>query len=403
MKILHVIPSVALARGGPSHAVIEMVAALRRLGIDAEIATTNDDGDRLLDVPTERKIEYEGVPVWFFPRFSPPLGAIREFAFSARLTAWLWNNINNYDVLHVHAIFSYPSTVMMAIARVKKVPYICRPIGQLCSWSLQQAQQKKKLYLSLIERANLKGSQALHFTSQQEQQEAARLNLKSNFFVLPHGLSVPPQILNAKQKLRQQYNLSDDEFVILFLSRIHPKKGLDYLIPALGKVDKPFTFILAGNGDRQYKQEVTQLLEQHQIKDKTRQVGFVEGETKNLLLQGSDLFALTSHSENFGVAVLEALAAGTPALVTPGVALSSLVRQRDFGYVVDLDCDRIVESLKYCLDRQSELENLGKQAREFILQNYTWNSTASQLIDFYRNCDGNELKNQVENITVCSS
>ena len=152
----------------------------------------------------------------------------------------------------------------MAIARIKKVPYICRPIGQLCSWSLQQAHQKKKLYLNLIERANLNGSQALHFTSQQEREEAAKLNLTSNSFILPHGLSVPPQIPNAKQKLRQQYNLSDNEFVILFLSRIHPKKGLNYLIPALGKVDKPFTFILAGNGDRHYEREVTQLLEQHQ-------------------------------------------------------------------------------------------------------------------------------------------
>ena len=384
MKILHVIPSVALVRGGPSHAVIEMIAALRRLGVDAEIATTNDDGDRLLKVSIGRKIEYEGVPVWFFPRFSPPLTAIREFAFSAELTGWLWNNISNYDVLHVHAIFSYPSTVAMAIARIKKVPYICRPIGQLCGWSLQQAQQKKKLYLNLIERANLRGSRALHFTSQPEQEEAAKLNLKSNSFILPHGLSVPNQIPHAKQKLRQQYNLPDNEFIILFLSRIHPKKGLDYLIPALGKVDKAFTFILAGNGDREYEREVTQLLAQHQIKNRTIQVGFVEGETKNLLLQGSDLFALTSYSENFGVAVLEALAAGTPALVTPGVALSSLVQQKDFGYVVDLDCDRIVEEIEHCLDRRSELENLGKQAREFVMQNYTWDSIIKNTIDVYK-------------------
>ena len=404
MKILHVIPSVSLVRGGPSHAVLEMIAALRRLDIDAEIATTNDDGDRLLDVPIAQKTEYEGVPIWFFPRFSPPLGAVKEFAFSAKFTTWLWNNISNYDVMHVHAIFSYPSTMAMAIARIKKVPYICRPIGQLCGWSLQQKQQKKKLYLDLIERANLKGSQALHFTSEQEREEVNRLNLNTDSFILPHGLSVPTQIADAKQKLRQQYNLSDNEFVILFLSRIHPKKGLDHLIPALGKLaDKPFTFILAGNGDRQYELEVTQLLEQYQIKERTLQVGFVEGETKNLLLQGSDLFALTSYSENFGVALLEALAAGTPALVTPGVALSSLVQQKDFGYVVGLDCDRIVESIEHCLNSPSELKILGKQAREFVIQNYTWNSNASQLIDLYRNCKGNNREERIENISVYSS
>ena len=404
MKILHIIPSVALVRGGPSQAILETIAALNDLGIEAEIATTNDNGDGLLDVPLKQKIIYQEVPVRFFPRFSPNIGAVREFAFSAELTAWLWNNIKNYDMLHVHAIFSYSSTIAMAIARFKKVPYICRPIGQLCGWSLQQGQQKKKFYLDLIERANLNGSQALHFTSEQEQQEASILNLKSNSFVLPHGLSVAPQILDAKQKLRQKYNLPNDELIILFLSRIHPKKGLDYLIPALGKLaTKSFTFILAGNGDLEYEQEVTQLLQQYNLKDRTLQVGFVRGEQKNLLLQGSDLFALTSYSENFGVAVLEALAAATPALVTPGVALSSMLQEKDFGYVSDLNVDHIVESLEYCLTRQSELENFGIQAREFILQNYTWKSTASKLIDLYRNCDDDNLRKTLNNTTVYSS
>ena len=402
MKILHIIPSVALVRGGPSQAIVEIIAALNSLGIEAEIATTNDNGDNLLDVPLNQKTIYQGVPVWFFPRFSPAISAVREFAFSAGLTTWLWNNIKNYDALHVHAIFSYPSTMAMAIARVKKVPYICRPIGQLCSWSLQQGEQKKKFYLDLIERANLNASQALHFTSEQEQQEASVLNLKSDSFVLPHGLSVSPEIPNAKQKLRQQYSLPDNELVILFLSRIHSKKGLDYLIPALGKlVDRPFTFILAGSGDRAYEQEVSKLLEQHNIKDRTLQVGFVRGEKKDLLLQGSNLFALTSYSENFGVAVLEALAAGTPVLVTPGVALSSMLQQKTFGYITDLDVDSIADSIASCLDRQAELATAGIQAREFILQEYTWNTTGSKLIDFY--CNNNDGgKNKLED-SVCSS
>lgn len=385
MKILHIIPSIALVRGGPSQAILETITALNSLGIEAEIATTNDNGDRLLDVPLKQKTIYQGVPVWFFPRFSPPISAIREFAFSAQLTTWLWKNIQNYDALHVHAIFSYPSTIAMAIARIKKVPYICRPIGQLCSWSLQQGQEKKKLYLDLIERANLNASQALHFTSEQEQQEASVLNLKSKSFILPHGLSVSPEIPNAKQKLRQQYNLPDNELVILFLSRIHQKKGLDHLIPALGTlVDRSFTFILAGSGDCEYEREITQLLEHHNIKDRTLQIGFVRGENKDLLLQGSDLFTLTSHSENFGVAVLEALAAATPALVTPGVALSSMLKQNRIGYVTDLNVDQIANSIKYCLDHQTEIKTKGEKARSFIAQNYTWDTVANNLITTYQ-------------------
>lgn len=391
MKVLHVIPSIASVRGGPSQAILEMVLALRNIDVNAEIITTNDNGDNLLNVPLGEKTLYQQVPVRFFSRFSPSLTTIKEFAFSWQLTLWLWNNIDSYDLLHVHAIFSYSSTIAMKIARIKNIPYICRPIGQLCSWSLEQSKYQKKFYFNLIECANLNNSQALHFTSFQEQQEALSLNLKSNSFILPHGVSIIPKITNAQQKLRQQFNLPANQPIILFLSRIHPKKGLDYLIPALGRLtDVDFTFILAGNGELEYEEKVTQLLRQNHLKDKTIQVGFVQGEAKKLLLQGSDLFVLTSHSENFGVAVLEALAAGTPALVTPGVALSILIQEQQVGYITDLAIDSIAKSLEYCLSHHKELAIQGEQARNLVIQNYGWNAIAKHLNENYKKI----IKNQ---------
>ncbi|PMB43192.1 glycosyl transferase family 1, partial [Fischerella thermalis CCMEE 5319] len=149
MRVLHVIPSIIKVRGGTSQVVIDMVKALRKNNVDAEIATTNDNGDSLLDVPLNRRIEYEQVPVWFFSRYSSNLKDIREYSFSWQLTVWLWKNISQYDLLHVHTIFCYASTIAMAIARQKNIPYIVIPHGLLCEWSLQQKTQRKQIYLKL--------------------------------------------------------------------------------------------------------------------------------------------------------------------------------------------------------------------------------------------------------------
>lgn len=385
MKILHVIPSVGSVRGGPSQAVIETVKALQNFGVEAEIVTTNDNGNDLLDVPLRQCIEYKQVPVRFFPRFSPGLHSIREFAFSGQLTAWLWQNASNYDLLHVHAIFSYASTAAMAIARLKGVPYIVRPLGQLCEWSLQQSARKKKIYLDLIERSNLNHSQALHLTSEQEQQEVSRLGLGLHSFVLPHGLSVPLAISNAHSRLREHLKVPADEPVILFMSRLHPKKGLDYLIPALAKLTHHrFTFVIAGSGSKEYEAEIKSLVTSSGIGDRVYFAGFLEGESKNLFIQGSDLFALTSHSENFAVVVLEALAAGVPVVVTPGVALASVVQQHQLGYVTQLDVSAIASTVEQYLNNPQQGKNMGKSAQKLIYDHYTWDQIAARMIHIYQ-------------------
>ncbi|MEO1521279.1 MAG: glycosyltransferase, partial [Cyanobacteria bacterium J06633_2] len=144
-----------------------------------------------------------------------------------------------------------------------------------------------------------------------------------------------------------------------------------------------FTFVIAGTGDSDYETHLKKLLLDTGLVQRTRMVGFVEGNTKALYLQGSDVFALTSHSENFGVAVLEALASGLPAVVTPGVALAHLIEHHQFGIVSALDQEKIAAAILTCLNQPDLMGEMGDRARQFILENYTWDKIASQLIETY--------------------
>lgn len=383
MKVLHVIPSVASIRGGPSQAVLEMVRALRHLNIDAEIATTNDNGDGVLDIPLHQKIEYQEIPSYFFANFSAK--TLPRYAIPYRFIPWLLNHGKEYDLLHIHGIFSCLSSLTMAMGRIKKIPYIVRPLGQLCTWSMEQGARKKQLYLNLVERNNINHSQAIHLTSEQEQKELSLLNFKTKNFILPHGLSLPPLINNARQKLRCHFNLPEDEIIIIFMSRLHEKKGLEYLIPALSALkSQKFTLIIAGSGTPEYEQKIDKLLVDYEIKNRTICPGFVNGDLKNLLLQGSDLFTLTSHSENFGIVVLEALAVGLPVILTPGVALSSIIQDYDLGYVPELNIDSITQSFKDFFEHYQDRKNLKQRARNLIIEQYSWDSIANQLASIYQ-------------------
>lgn len=386
MKILHVIPSIAKVRGGLSVAVIQMVKSLRNTGVDAEIVTTNDNERMELDLQLRILHKYEDVPVRFFSKFSPFVHAVSEFDFSIDLTAWLWHHIRDYDLIHIHGIFSYPSTIAMAISRLQKISYINRPFGQLCHWSLQQKRLKKQIYLNLIEKPNLFSAEAIHLTSVQEQQELETLSWNLCSFVLPHGVALPGAIADAHEQLHQMLNIPLEVPIILFLSRLHPKKGLDYLIPALSKLhNQNFAFVLAGGGDPEYEAELDRLVQENNLSDRTYKLGFVGGDKKDICLQGADLYVLTSHSENFGIAVLEALASGTPALVTTGVALSDLVKEQNLGWVVDLEIEAITHSIQEFLDNPDMAKQKGERAAQYVAANYTWEKIALNLKSIYEN------------------
>jgi glycosyltransferase involved in cell wall biosynthesis len=384
MKVLHVTPSVSPIHGGTTAAILGMVKALKNQGISVEILTTNDDGQKVLDVPIQKKVIYNGVPCIF----CNCLPYLPRYAISNDLAQWLWQQITNYDLIHIHCVFSYSSTVAMTIARIQQKQFIVTPHGMLCDWSLRQHSRLKKAYLQMIGYDNLNRARIIHFTADQERLEAQVLSLKTESTTIPLGLDIPMIIPDASVRVRKLLGISDNAPLILFLSRIHPKKGLDYLIRALAKISSqfPFHLIIAGDGTEEDKQIIYELIDDFQLKDKTHFLGFVQGENKNLLLQGSSLFALTSHSENFGIVVIEAMAAGLPILVTPGVALSNVIRDNDFGYVPDLDADDIAKDIQRFLTAEYTTENksINERSKNYIKDNYSWNTISKKMINVYQ-------------------
>lgn len=391
MRVLHIIPSISPLRGGPSQAVLSMVAALRQQGVDATILTTNDDGPGVQTaMPLGRWHEQEAlgeaVPVLAFGRWSPPQRAVREFAIAPGFSRWLGLHARDYPLVHVHALFSCSTSVGMAQLRRQRVPYLLRTIGQLNAWSLGQSAGRKQLFLKLVDRANLEGAAALHFTSDAERQEAAALALGTPSFVLPLG--VPAMEPSPAEANHDEAAVQDRGAPIrfLFLSRLHPKKQLPLLFEALAQINhhiptRPWQLDIAGEGDPAYVAELQQRAQQLGLTPQIHWHGFVAGVAKQTLLRQAHWFVLPSASENFGIAAAEALMAGTPVVLCPGVALAADVEAAGAGLI----CEPNTAALRTCLERCLEPPPVAMRqaARRLAEERYGWPAISRQLIGRY--------------------
>ena len=383
MKVLHVIPSLSPALGGPTKVALNIVKALRQQEIDAEIVTTNDDGAGVLDVPLNRCVEYHSIPVWFLPRFEPPM---KEFLFSTAITKWLWQHIRDYDILDNHYLFSYASSCAGAIARWQKVPYTVRTQGQLTPWALAQSRLKKQIYTSLIERHNLERAAAIHCTTSGEADDVRNFGVQTSIITLPLGVERPEILPGAKSEIRSLYRIPASKPIVLFLSRLHCKKRPDLLIESLGelaKLGQEFHLIMAGSGEDDYVSYLKKLVKEYNLQELTSFVGFVSGRSKDLLLQGADIFALPSYSENFGIAVAEAAIAGLPIIITPGVQIAPEIASANAGLIVRGEQAELTQALSKLLTYAELRMQMGKKARELAIQRYSWQAIATQLISFY--------------------
>lgn len=383
MKILQIVPSISLIYGGPSQMILGLSPALVRAGAEVTILTTNTNGDsgqESLDVPLNVPIQQDGYEIIYF-RCAP----FRRYKFSVDLLKWLKNNAKNFDIAHIHALFSPVSSIAATICRQQNLPYILRPLGTLDPADLQKKKQLKKLYTAILERANIAGAAAIHFTSEQEAKISERFGVNTNDLVIPLGV-IPSK--NKTEDVKNKFNIPMDKTVILFMSRIDPKKGLNLLIPALEKLliaGFDFHFVLAGTNpqDPSYEQKIRSEIANSPLKDYTTITGFVTGESKTGLLQTADLFVLPSYYENFGIAVAEAMVAGIPVVISDQVHIYQQVIDSQSGWVGKTDVESIFELLTTALSNSEECQRRGLNAQDYALQNFSWDAIAKQVLQAY--------------------
>jgi len=387
LRVLQIVPSVSLVYGGPSQMVLGFSEGLARQGAEVTILTTDSNGDAgqpPLEVPLDRPVSQNGYSIRYF-RCSP----FRRYKFSLGLLRWLAANASTFDIAHIHALFSPVSTAAATVARAQKLPYLLRPLGTLDPADLRKKRRLKQLYAQFLERPNLAGAAAIHFTSQQEAKISERFGVTTTDLILPLGVTPPrtDQDAPAESPL-PVLDLPSDRPCILFMSRIDPKKGLDLLIPALEQLLSdaiPFHFILAGSNPQEpdYEKHIHTLIHQSPLNAHTTITGFVTGAVKSTLLQKADLFVLPSYYENFGIAVAEAMVAGLPVLISDQVHIWEDVQQAEAGWVTPCSVTALAQALKQALANPAERQRRGACAQHYATQHYSWDAIAQQTIQAY--------------------
>ncbi len=382
LRILHVIPGVAPRYGGTSTAIWPMIAALsERGGIDVEIATTDADG------PTGRVTKGElpggGANVLLFHR-----DKWKSLNYSHDLSQWLGTHAGDYDLIQIHTHWNHSVAAACGAARRAAVPYILTPHGMLSDYAWHRSKWKKRIYWWLQERNNVWHAAAFHVTSNDERQEVLRLGVSVPVEVIPLGIGNDAWETAVEPNwLREQCPRAGDRPILLFLSRLHPKKGItDVLLPALAQLKTDAFLAIAGGEDAHapgFAHEIENEIARLGLQGQVALLGSVAPQRRWAAFDGADLFVLPSHAENFGIVVPEAMARGRPVVVTAGVQFGEHVTASGAGTVVRLDVAELAASLDIWLSDSSERARAAEFGRRYIQDHFTWHKTAERLANLY--------------------
>lgn len=362
MRAIHIVPAIAEEASGPSYAVDRLCESL--IGTGQEVTLAALDWAPMASPPA------------FLRTFSLGLGP-RRLGRSPAMRRWLDLLVREgaVDLLHNHGLWMMPNVYPGQAAVQRGMPLVVSPRGTMSQWAMQSGSVVKKFFWPLLQRPALVATACFHATAMSEYEDIRRMGFRQPVAVLPNGIDMP--VLRVKYAGSLQ--------TLLFLGRVHPVKGLDMLLPAWGAVQDRFPdwrLQIAGPDSRGYLARMKALAGELGLK-RIEFLGPVYGEQKWQAYRDADLFILPTHSENFGMAVAEALASGTPAIVTKGAPWAGL-EAHDAGWWIDIGVDPLASCLETALSCSFEtLVEKGRRGREWMQREFSWRHIGRCMAETY--------------------
>jgi glycosyltransferase involved in cell wall biosynthesis len=377
MRILHVVPTYfpAVRYGGPIRSVHGLAVALSRRGHEVHVYTTNVDGPDNLDVPTDRPVLLDGVAVHYFP-----VPTLRRLYWAPALAKRLRVAIDEFDVVHLHSVFLWPTWAAARIAAGAGVPYLMSPRGMLVRELIQRKSPwVKAAWLRLIERTSLARAAGVHVTAELEAEELRRLGFTiPQIHCIPNGVELPTAaqavVAGPPPELPARF--------ALFLSRISWKKGLDRLLRAWQWVPQ-LPLVIAGNDEENYLPSLRALARELGIGARVHFIGPVGDTDKWALYAAAEVFVLPSYSENFGNVVAEAMAMGCPVIVTPEVGIAALVAQAGAGIVSSGEPAQLAAAIAAVVNAGPQRAEYARRGQELARSTLSWSGVAAQIETLY--------------------
>lgn len=365
VRPIHTTFDLADASGGPSRSVTRLCDGLARAGAETEILTTAADGPEVL--PREAGVDVARTEP---PRWRAAFGSASAFGDAVARAAAAPG-----AVVHDHGLWLPSNASAAHAARRAGAPFVAAPKGMASPWALRHRWWKKRTAWYAYQRRALATAAAFHVTSEAEADDVHRLGLGVPVALVPHGVEAPPEAPPAPPRARRR---------ALFLSRLHPKKGLPLLVEAWARVrPEAWELVIAGPDEGGHRAEVEALVEAACLGEAVSVRGAVADDDKWTLYRSADLFVLPTHSENFGIVVAEALAAGVPVITTHGAPWGTLERER-CGWWTEISADALMAALAEATSlAEADLRAAGERGRAYALRTFSWDQAAADLLDVY--------------------